>query len=152
MTHNMAGVEAEIERHHASMVRKLKELAVQVLDAGDPDDLNRVRANFVDYVDEELLPHAAAEELTLYNRGAQEPSLTILVASMIREHEILRDLRNAVHQATSLTQIRQGTGALVGVFETHAAKENEFLVPALIAVGVDVGALLGTMRHELAGR
>lgn len=151
MTQDMAGIQAEIERHHASMVRKLKELAVQVLEAGGPDGLERARDNLVGYVDGELLPHAAAEELTLYACGAKDPSLTVLVASMTREHEVLRDLRNAVHQATSPTEIGLGTGALAGVFETHAAKENALLVPALIVAGVDVGALLGSMRHELAG-
>lgn len=150
MTQDATEIKAAIARHHASMVQDLKILATTVMEA-DGADRERARHDLIAYIDAELLPHAKAEESTLYARGGKDAALTTLVASMIREHDVLRSLRNDLAGHPTRTTLMLDTGAFTGLFETHATKENEFLIPGLLAAGVDIGALLGSLREELTG-
>ena len=143
----------QIARHHASMVATLKDHTEALARARTPEAQQGALAQLVHYVDAELLPHAEAEEETLYARGRELVALAVLVASMTAEHRVLRRLRDALENPSLDADAHVlAAGAFAGVFEAHAAKENEFLVPGLIAAGVDVGALLGSMRELLAGR
>jgi hemerythrin-like domain-containing protein len=151
MTQEVAEIVAAIEGHHAAMVQELAARAAVVVETDGGEARERARHELVAYIDGELLPHAQAEEATLYARGADDPGLATLVASMIREHEVLKSLRDDLARGPGRTALLLRTGAFTGLFETHAAKENEFLVPGLVAAGVDIGALLGALREELIG-
>ncbi len=143
----------QIARHHASMVATLSEHTKTLARTRTPEGQQGALTQLVHYVDAELLPHAEAEEGTLYARGRELVALAVLVASMTAEHRVLRRLREALEDPALDPDARVlAAGALAGVFEAHAAKENEFLVPGLLAARVDVGGLLGSMREQLAGR
>ena len=150
---NQSDVQAEaaIRAHHRELH---DELRVRVL--GLEEEVRGSRAYddtrdaVLTYLDGELLPHAAAEEVALYPAGDTGAS-ELLVRAMREEH------RNLIAQVEGLRTARDGiaavtkASAILALFESHLAKDNDLLVPALLAdPGVSLAALLGGM-HELVG-
>jgi hypothetical protein len=143
-----------IAAHHAEMVATLAR-AVQALahaiEQGNP--WTAARESLQAYADSNLLPHAAAEESTLYARAQRDPALVPLVQSMLSEHQALRRWRDTLDAATRPTDALLAAGALHGLFSEHAAKEENWLVPALARKpDVDLALLLGELRAALTGR
>jgi hypothetical protein len=104
----------------------------------------------VAYLDTEIVPHAAAEERTLYPAADAGPA-ALLVDAMRAEH---RDLMGRVTQLRSAPDpiaAVAGASAIAALFASHLAKENDRLIPALLAMpDVSLGDLLAGM-HELVG-
>jgi uncharacterized protein (DUF2249 family)/iron-sulfur cluster repair protein YtfE (RIC family) len=110
-------------------------------------------AGLVAYLAEEVLPHAAAEEETLYPAAAHG-NLTRTISEMIGEHRVLsaaaERLAGASRGAAAAAQARH----IADLFSAHVAKENDILLPALLAErDADLAVLLAEMhRHtEEAG-
>ena len=108
-------------------------------------------AGLVAYLAEEVLPHAAAEEKTIYLAAAQA-GLASTVGEMIAEHVTLSALGARV---TTLTDGEAAAGQaqqIAGLFTAHAARENDVLLPALLAdKSVDLAGLLAQM-HDHTGQ
>lgn len=143
-----------VERHHAELSGALAlragSLAALARD-GRTEDLAAVRDELLAWARLELLPHASAEEDTIYRAAAARPEGRLLVEAMLAEHKILGGLVDDLAQATTVTAAAVAAGALRAVFEAHLAKENEQLLPMLVAdPGVSVVGLLDGM-HELLG-
>ena len=140
-----------IRAHHQALGEGLTERANAVLRAAvDRQPHAPAVADFIAYVGEEILPHAAAEEKTIYPAVVAHTRLGDLVGEMITEHAALST------SAVRLTTLADGGAAaeqaqdIAELFASHAAKENDVLLPALIADGsVDLGELLGQMHHKL---
>ena len=140
-----------IRAHHGEMATALRERVAALNRAVQArhEHLEQQRA-VLDYLETELLPHAAAEEQALYPAG--DDGLTaLLVRSMRDEHLDLtarvaafRDERDPI-LAVALSS------AILALFESHLHKENDLLMPALAAdASVSLAELLGGM-HELLG-
>lgn len=134
--------------HHRTMVLELGarvDALVEAAEAGEGAEEARLAT--LDYLRAELLPHAAAEEETIY-AAAPEPA-RLLVRSMILEHGRLvagvGDLESTPDGIRATATAR----ALEWLFEIHARKENELLLPALSDSGADLSALLGSMHEAL---
>ncbi|HET8971631.1 MAG TPA: hemerythrin domain-containing protein, partial [Candidatus Nanopelagicales bacterium] len=83
-----AAVEA-VEAHHAQLAGALAthvEAVLTAVAAADDGALVRARDRLVGFCTTELLPHAAAEEGTLYPAAAVDPRARLLVEAMIAEH------------------------------------------------------------------
>jgi iron-sulfur cluster repair protein YtfE (RIC family) len=104
----------------------------------------------LDYLEHDLLPHAMAEEKALYPAG--DSGLTaMLVHAMVVEHRNLVAHVDAFRETTDAIQAVALSSAILALFESHLAKENDLLVPALVAdEHVSLIELLGGM-HELLG-
>jgi uncharacterized protein (DUF2249 family) len=105
-------------------------------------------AELIAYLAEEVIPHAVAEELSIYRTAATRANLADTVNEMIGEHRVLtaavESLANARSAPAALTQATQ-IGAF---FLTHVVKENELLLPALLEDDeVDLVDLLEQMHH-----
>jgi uncharacterized protein (DUF2249 family) len=143
-----------VEHHHAEMAGALM-LAVEGLtaaaSAGRGAEAERRRLELVRWCRAELVPHALAEETTMYAAAGRLPAARLLVEAMLTEHRAIVGLVDEL-AATSEPVAASGLGrALRAVFEIHLAKENEQVLPALVAApGVSVADLLGGM-HELLG-
>ena len=143
-----------VEQHHAEMVGALT-LAVEGLTAaargGQPAAAEERRLDLVRWCREELLPHALAEETTMYSAAAKMPTARLLIEAMLAEHRAIMALV-AELAATSEPVAASGLArALRAVFEVHLAKENDRVLPLLVAAPeVSVAELLGGM-HELLG-
>jgi iron-sulfur cluster repair protein YtfE (RIC family) len=107
-------------------------------------------ASLVAYLAEEVLPHAAAEEKTIYPAAARA-GLASTVEEMTAEHVTLSALGA---QITALTDGEAAAGQarqIAGLFTAHAAKENDVLLPALLAdKSADLAGLLAQM-HDSTG-
>lgn len=140
-----------IVRVHDKMVAELDELVenlVAVVDLRQPyrDELQAVKA----YVIDDVYPHAAAEEASLYPAAAEDPALRALVEVMTAEHQALRDALHELSSARSAATAVAKAGALAALFALHARKENTAILPALAArPGLDLEALHDAMHQAM---
>jgi iron-sulfur cluster repair protein YtfE (RIC family) len=140
-----------IRAHHRALSDGLTERASAVLRAAvDGQPHEPAVADFIAYLGEEVLPHAAAEEKTIYPVVVSHTHLGTLVGEMITEHAALS------MSAARLTALTDGVAAaeqaqeIAALFATHAAKENDVLLPPLVADRtVDLAELLSRMHRNL---
>ena len=108
-------------------------------------------AGLVSYLAEEVLPHAAGEEQTIYPAAAAHADMAAMVGEMIAEHVTLSALGARVATLTDGTAAAGQAQQIAGLFTAHAAKENDVLLPALLAdTSVDLAGLLAQM-HDHTG-
>ena len=108
-------------------------------------------AGLVAYLAEEVLPHAAGEEQTIYPAAAAHADMAGMVGEMIAEHVTLSALGARVATLTDGTAAAGQAQQIAGLFTAHAAKENDVLLPALLAdKSVDLAGLLAQM-HDHTG-
>jgi len=143
-----------VEAHHAEMAGALA-LKVESLSAaaraGRQIDADEVRGDLVDWCRTELVPHALAEESTLYRAAAERVEARLLVEAMLAEHQVIVGLASQLARASHAVAAAELARALRVVFESHLAKENDQILPLLVsAPDVSVAALLAGM-HELLG-
>jgi len=107
-------------------------------------------AGLVAYLAEEVLPHAAAEEKTIYP-AAVRAGLAGTVEEMVAEHVTLSALGARVASLTDDQEAAEQAQQVARLFTAHAARENNLLLPALLAdPSVDLAGLLARM-HGGAG-
>lgn len=140
-----------IRRHHEQLEQAVAAGALGVRDAADRlGDVAPARDALVLLLLQEVLPHAAAEESTLYDVAATLPRTELLVRAMVAEHRRLEGLVNELARARTSGAMAASAGAVRALFEAHLAKENDDLIPELVAHDVDLGRLLDGM-HEILG-
>jgi len=90
-------------------------------------------AEMVAYVADEVIPHAMAEEHSIYQAAGGLPDLAGTVAEMIAEHRQLVASVEALATSQSPADAAEVAGAIGTLFTTHVAKENDLLLPPLQA-------------------
>jgi uncharacterized protein (DUF2249 family) len=151
MTTTAADAYEAIRAHHRALGDGLTSRANAVFRAAvDGQPHEPAVADLIAYLGEEVLPHAAAEEKTIYPAVVAHTHLGDLVGDMITEHATLS------MSAARLTTLTDGVAAaeqaqeIAALFVSHAARENDVLLPPLIADGtVDLAELLGRMHRNL---
>lgn len=112
-------------------------------------DTARATADLLSYFASEVLPHAAAEEATIYAAGAATPGLSDVVADMTQEHRELGQLVAKLGTAGP-ADARHYSEQMMTLFVSHVAKENELILPVLAEGGdTDLGELLSQMQQFL---
>lgn len=141
-----------IVAHHAEMICELQSRVDRLVAAVDRGEPSQPSAEAVlDYLIGTIFPHAAAEEAVIY--AAAEASEHRLVGSLVLEHQALRRLGEDLHEASTGARRAAAAGAIAQLFAVHAAKENEFVLPAIIAQPrTDLGELLHTMHEHIEKR
>jgi iron-sulfur cluster repair protein YtfE (RIC family) len=144
-----------VERHHAEMAGRLGALVAKLVVSArdeDADAAEDARQRVMEWCDSELLPHALAEEQTLYPAARATVEGRLLLQAMIGEHETIGRLVRTLDRSAGQPVAAAATAAaLRAVFESHLAKENDLVIPLLLRTpGVSVAELLGGM-HELLG-
>jgi iron-sulfur cluster repair protein YtfE (RIC family) len=140
-----------IRAHHAELQAALRERVVALRDAvrsgQAPQPAQRAVLAFLDT---ELLPHAAAEERSIYPAGDRGMT-AMLVQAMLAEHRNLIAHVAGLRESADATEAVGSATAIQALFESHLSKENDLLLPALMAdPSVSLGELLGVM-HEILG-
>jgi iron-sulfur cluster repair protein YtfE (RIC family) len=153
LTMTMTDAEAveAIREHHAELGSTLRTRVAALSAAVQSDQGHRNEQRAVlEYLENELLPHAAAEEQALYPAG-DTPLTGLLVRSMRDEHVNLVAHVDAFRDASHAIEAVALSSAILALFDSHLHKENDLLLPALQAdPSVSLAALLGGM-HELLG-
>jgi uncharacterized protein (DUF2249 family) len=143
-----------VVRHHTQLAATLARHVSELLEAaelGIAEQTWQRRAALAQWLHGELLPHAYAEEAALYPVAADLPKGRLLVKGMLDEHRLIAALVTELEAATSPVAAAAAARALHAVFGTHLTKENELIVPLLVAAGeVSLAHLLDGM-HDIIG-
>ena len=114
--------------------------------AGSPHEA--AAAALVAYLADEVLPHALAEEDTIYRVAGTRAELTAIVTEMVGEHRALASAVEQLANASSGPEAAQHAEAIAALFATHVAKENDILLPPLLVDDeVDLAQLLMQMHR-----
>jgi uncharacterized protein (DUF2249 family) len=141
----------KVVAHHAEMAAHVAALVGVLTDSTAGEEARRARDRLADWARTELMPHAEAEERTLYAAAAELPHLRLLVRAMVAEHRAVSGLVDALGHAATPAGAVAAAGGLKAVFDVHLQKENELLLPALVESSeVSVDAMLEGM-HEVLG-
>jgi hypothetical protein len=128
---------SEIHKHHDHLVRDIHQHFDSLVNAArGGDSIDIVRDRFVIYLDTELIPHALTEEETVYQDGASEADLRLLVDGMTDEHQRIIRLIGQMRAADSPAEIVAAAGGFIAMLDAHFDKENRLLLPALNSRGL----------------
>lgn len=144
---------AAVIGHHTQLASELARHTARLREAatGPGSDWQPRREALRDWLRLELLPHAGAEEGTLYPAAAAQPDGRLLVDAMVADHHAIATLVTELAGAGTAVDATAAARALSAMFETHLAKENELILPLLLrAEQVCLADLLEGM-HELLG-
>ncbi|CCK25868.1 hemerythrin HHE cation binding domain-containing protein [Streptomyces davaonensis JCM 4913] len=122
-----------VEAHHTQLAGELAGRVAMLIAAAerDPAAADAVRAGLVDFCEQDLLPHAAAEEETLYPVAHDLPAARLLIDGMLAEHRRLAALVEALRTAGSAVRAAAEGRALQVLFVEHLEKENALILPLL---------------------
>jgi hemerythrin-like domain-containing protein len=151
-----------MEQHHAQLSGTLATLVERLVTAasgGEVSGAQEARNRLAAWCQRELVPHALAEEQTLYPAAWVTLDGRLLVEAMMAEHQVITGL---VRSLSDDTAAGAGAGAAVRaaadavalrvVFESHLGKENDLIIPLLLRTpGASMADLLGGMHTMLGG-
>ena len=146
----------QVIHHHAVLRRGLERRAgtlCEAVESGVPFEWQMKVLR--EYIAGEILPHAQAEERTLYQAAATKArgsELSELVGTLTAEHHALAYLATRLHAGADGREAATAAEWIATLFAGHVAKVNDKLLPALIASGADLAALLADMREEQPAR
>ena len=141
----------QVVHHHAVLRRGVERSAGALCEAAENGvPFHRQLATLRVYLEEEVLPHAKAEERTLYPAAATQARGSELVRALIAEHRDLAGLVARLQAPAGGAEAASTAESVATLFAAHAAKENDLLLPALISSGADLAALLADMQAALA--
>jgi uncharacterized protein (DUF2249 family)/iron-sulfur cluster repair protein YtfE (RIC family) len=143
-----------VKDHHAQLAGALAVQVETLIDAAARSDLpgaGVAAEALVGWCRAELIPHALAEEQTMYPMAHEDPRARLLVDAMLAEHGDLVMLVEAVQHATGPVRAAASAQALRTLFDSHLVKENEQILPLLAGSSeVSLADILVGM-HELLG-
>lgn len=141
-----------IVEHHAALSQQLEQRTQEVIaTVRDSGDTQHAKKALLTFLDRELMPHAAAEEQTLYPAGQKNARAALLVDAMIGEHRLLAQHLGALRSEDEPLAVATTAATIAALFGSHVGKENDLLLPLLVETGADLPALLHDTHHLLAG-
>jgi hypothetical protein len=124
----------ELKAHHAEMIRTLDGLSTALAHAArSGDGAAPAKHDLETWVTDVLVPHAAEEEQTTYQAAGELPDGKLLIQSMLAEHELIRLTARHMSEADDPVAAGAFARALFDMFDSHQRKENEIILPLLIA-------------------
>lgn len=139
-----------IRRHHEHLVTELEQLVAAMAEAVEQSSgFERPKANIVTWARAVLAPHAAGEERTLYRAAAETEAGRLLISGMVAEHGVILGIVDELEASTDPAVAATWAEALHRVFTSHAAKENDLVLPLLVAEpSIDLAKLLDELHEE----
>ena len=142
----------QIVHHHAVLRRGVERRAGALCEAAENGvPFQRQLATLRVYLEEEILPHAKAEERTLYRAAAAQARDSDLVRTLTDEHHALEYLAGRLQPGAGSDEAAAVSEWIATLFAGHVAKVNDLLLPALTRAGADLAALLEDMHELQAG-
>lgn len=138
-------------RHHAILSRTLADRVEELLLAVEsgPADVPEPRRRLLEFCESRLLPHARAEESSIYPAAETDGRTRLLIEAMVTEHRTIADLVEVVRYAYHPVRTAAAAEALRVLFEAHLAKEDGILYPLIAAVpGLSLKTIM-TGLHDL---
>ncbi|BCW67118.1 hypothetical protein NicSoilB4_18810 [Arthrobacter sp. NicSoilB4] len=144
---------AAVERHHASMLKRLNALTstlTRAVTAGDTVAEHDAHEVLVEWCETELVPHALAEEGPLYGGARKRPEGALLVDGMLGEHQMIVGLVEELRGSAGV-DAAVAAGSIRNIFALHLDKENRLLMPFIVASPELSLARAVEGLHELVG-
>jgi hypothetical protein len=138
--------------HHTKLLHEMERRAGAVIAAavsGAPYEPSVLALG--EFVADDILPHAEAEEQTLYPAAAAIPAAALLIRAMKDEHRQLGSLAGRLAEDAGAVTAATIAASIATLFAAHVAKENDLVLPALAEAGVDLPDLLAGMHHLVGG-
>ncbi len=142
-----------IRAHHAELAGALA-VRVGAVEAAvrQGTDVAEPRAELARWARAELLPHAAAEEESVYAAAGALDEGRLLVEALVADHVVIGGLVDALEKSGDPVATVAAAAALQTMFSAHLEKENEQVLPLLAGRSeVSLADLLEGMHHELGG-
>ncbi len=106
-------------------------------------------SKLIGYFNNEVIPHAVAEEYTIYKIAKDRLGMSMVIDEMTSEHRALADAIAALNRASSGIQAVELSEQLLELFSQHVAKENDLILPRLLAEPEVDLVLVSTEMHGL---
>jgi hypothetical protein len=130
------GVAGKVDELHAAVARQ--------------EPFERQKAELVAFMVEAVLPHAAAEEHTVFRTAATRSVMAPSVDEMAAEHRRLTALTQALAGASTLSKVLRAADELCSLLASHLSTENEELVLRLRDEGrADLVEMLVDVRYAV---
>ena len=139
-----------IKAHHGELTEHIDAQTNALLAAAEGGDVTAEQEALSTWYRTELVPHALAEEDTLYRAGSTLTASALLVNAMIDEHKAIVAAIDELSTARTPLAAALAASSVRSLFAVHMVKENDLLLPALDAAGLDLAALLDGM-HDILG-
>ena len=135
--------------HHRVLTREVTRRIDTIATAVDRDGNFDVEVgDLVGYLAQEVLPHATAEEQTVYTAARSLPGLDEPVAGLIDEHRHLATAVERLATAATGADARAAAEGIGSLFAGHVRKEDELILPALANdPAVDLSTLLAQTQR-----
>ncbi len=140
-----------VQNHHAQMAGELTLLVADLAKAADGGDATSARSRLIDWARKTLVPHALAEEKTLYPAARELSGGRLLVDAMLAEHVAIVEMVDEVETAATRVAAAAAGRALQALFAVHLDKENDQVLPLLAASPNHSIARLLEGMHEVLG-
>jgi len=127
-----AALAEELKQNHARMVADLDRLSAQ-FSAATGSDSAAARGALARWIEHVLVPHAEEEEQTSYRAAGELPAGRLLIDAMVIEHALIRRLAALFAEAANPVVAATYGRTVFEVFESHQRKENEIILPLLVA-------------------
>lgn len=145
-----AAAQSAIMDRHGELRRLLDEWAGTLVSAVAHDaPTTRATSLLRAVLEDEVLPHARAEERTLYRAAARRSQTELLVRALVSEHRAIAGLAGRLAAETGASAAATAE-AISSLFAVHTAHEEDLLLPALGRSGTSLGGMLAR-EHNLAG-
>jgi iron-sulfur cluster repair protein YtfE (RIC family) len=149
-----AAVVQSIIDHHSQLTAGLRQRVAALISSVETNQrpqFEQDRTDLLGYLRGEIVPHAKAEEQALYPPAGNLPEGQLLIAGMLDEHRAIVDLVAELAAAESPVGAASAARALAALFAVHLHKENELVLPLLLAAPhLRLAPILAGM-HELLG-
>ena len=140
--------EAMLAHHRTLQDQVARRVATLRQVVGSGSSAEPAVAELVAYVADEVLPHAIAEEHSVYEAAGGLPGLAGTVPEMTAEHRQLAALVEALANSPSPSTAAEVAVSIDTLFAAHVAKENDLLLRPLQADGtVSLSELLVQMHR-----
>jgi hemerythrin-like domain-containing protein len=139
-------------RHHAALARALDRRVEELLVAVEtaPEAVAEARQRVVEFCYTQLMPHAQAEEHSIYPAAATDGRTRLLIEAVTAEHRTIAELVEVVRYAVHPVRAAAAAEGVRVLFETHLAKEDSIIYPLVAATpGLSLECLLGAMHAIL---
>jgi len=145
---------AAVVEHHAQLAQTLANHLERLRAAaagGSRAQVLERRDALLAWLRTELVPHAQAEEAVLYPAAAGRTGGRLVVDGMLAEHRAIIALVDELADATTGLDVIAATRALAALFAVHLEKENDLILPLLLAAEESSVAALLDGLHDLIG-
>ncbi|NNN21501.1 MAG: DUF2249 domain-containing protein [Acidimicrobiales bacterium] len=148
---NQEAFQMMLDHHEALLEGAASRVLILNSSAESGDGFASAMAGVVSYFATEIIPHAIAEEATIYRVGHEIESLSLTIDDLVKEHKQIIGFVNELAVVSDPKEAASISSTLLSVFQNHVAVENGDILSSLVNnADISLGSLLEEMHGALA--